>query len=68
MSHHGYGSLKKFVTIRNSIEHPKTVDDLEPSDEQLHHTMEGMKWWKSEVLRLLEVCREADEYWKGRLA
>lgn len=68
LGHHGYESMKKFVAVRNSIEHPKSASDLEHTDGDLRHAMEAMTWWKRQVLRLLETCREADEYWKGRLA
>lgn len=68
LGHHGYESMKKFVAVRNSIEHPKAASDLEHTDTDLRHAMEAMTWWKRQVLNLLEFCRESDEYWKGRLA
>lgn len=68
IGNHGYGSMKKFVVIRNGIEHPKSASALEHTDEDLRHASEAMTWWKKEVLRLLDTCGEADEDWKGRLA
>jgi hypothetical protein len=61
LGHHGCESMKKFVAIRNSIEHPKAVSDLEYTDTNLRHAMEAMTWWKRQVLNLLDICREADE-------
>jgi len=64
----GWNSMQAFVQIRNGLEHPKSVADLELNDEQLRSAVEAATWWKATVLRLFEVCRESDEYWKAKLA
>jgi hypothetical protein len=64
----GYGCMKNFIELRNEIEHPKSAASLEHTDQQICDAMEAMRWWKLQVLTLLEKCSESDNYWKERLA
>jgi hypothetical protein len=67
-SNHGWGAMQTFVTLRNGLEHPKSAADLELDESQIRSAAEAAAWWKQTVLQLLEICREADEYWKSKLA
>jgi hypothetical protein len=60
-SHHGWDALQKFVKIRNGLEHPKSVRDLELDDNQRQIGTDAAQWWKQTVIQLLEACRLADE-------
>lgn len=60
--------MQEFVQVRNGLEHPKSLADLELDDAQRVSAVEAAKWWKATVLQLFEVCQEADDYWKSRLA
>lgn len=63
----GWKAMQEFVQVRNGLEHPKSLADLELVDDQLASAVEAAKWWKATVLQLFDVCREADDYWKSRL-
>ena len=65
---HGYGAMREFITLRNGLEHPKSAADLAQTDQQIRQAVEAAKWWKANVLRLLDTCREADDYWREQLA
>ena len=65
---HGWEAMQEFVKIRNGLEHPKTVADLELNEAQVLNANEAATWWKSTILQLFEACKEADDYWKKQLA
>lgn len=67
-ANHGFGALRDFVAFRNGLEHPKAEADLLPTDVRLRQSIEAATWWKTNVLRLLEACRQADEYWQSKLS
>lgn len=67
LSHNGYDCFKKFANLRNETTHPKSVASLEHTDQQQSDAMEAMRWWKGQVLILLEKCSESDDLWIKRL-
>lgn len=61
-NHVGWANLKAAVDIRNRLVHPKTVEDLNVSDDELKKAMSAFAW----ILALvIEVLRETHVAAKG---
>lgn len=47
--------------------HPKSIADLIQTDAQIPQTIDAAQWWKTNVLKLFEACKEVDNYWREKL-
>lgn len=69
VSSEGWSSLKESINIRNNITHPKHLDDLSISDEQLSTAKKADIWYALSIHRLLSMSlsgptfRSLDETW-----
>jgi hypothetical protein len=68
LGNHGYEAMQEFVALRNGLEHPKSIADLVQTDAQIQQAVEAAQWWKTNVLKLFQVCKEADDYWREKLS
>ena len=57
----GWNCLRKAFTLRDRLMHPKSLDDLNISDEEGAEFTAGIQWWDSCVMSLLEACDAADK-------
>ena len=62
----GWLSMQKAVKIRNRVTHPKNVESLELSDQDLKNFRDAAIWWKNTMLEMFSVCSDADEYWRSK--
>jgi hypothetical protein len=53
---HRWAFLRKAVAIRNSITHPKILDDLEISDSDLETLRQGMQWYHDNISEVMRQC------------
>ena len=52
-SHVGWANLKKAVEVRNRLVHPKTIDDLKVSDDELAMAQSALGWFLAMVILAL---------------
>lgn len=57
-SDHKWASFKKAIGIRNRVTHPKTLADLNVSDEDMQILREGAYWYSRNSLELLLDIRD----------
>jgi hypothetical protein len=53
--HVGWSNLKTTIKVRNRLVHPKTIEDLSVTDEEVSKTLSGFTWTLALVI---EVLRE----------
>lgn len=58
---HGWEAMKKYVSIRNALAHPKTVDDLTVTEEKTKISGEATAWFQDNLKSLLDACADADK-------
>lgn len=58
---HRWGSLRRFFTIRNSLMHPKNIDDFEITDEKNKLAREAVGWFRENLAELFRFCEERDQ-------
>jgi len=52
----GWGTLRSATAIRNRLMHPKSVADLEVSQDEANTVQVCFEWFTAEFCRLLESC------------
>jgi hypothetical protein len=56
----GWSSLQKYLDVRNQLMHPKSIADLEITEEKLKNCTEGAQWFKDTLLAMFDACNKAD--------
>lgn len=51
-SHHGWAAFKRYLSIRNDLMHPKSVENLILDNKKLTDATEAADWFKKTVLDL----------------
>lgn len=57
-THVGWSGLKRAIEVRNRLVHPKTMEELTVSEEDLEHTARGFRWILALVIEVLEETVE----------
>jgi hypothetical protein len=65
--HPGWSAMRMAVKVRDRVTHPKTVESLDLSDEDLQSFVDAAAWWKMTMLAMFAACKEADAYWLKQL-
>jgi hypothetical protein len=65
--HHEWESMRKAVSARNRLMHPKSTNDLEITEEDIQHLNAGAAWWQRTLLEMYAACGEADEFFRDQL-
>ncbi len=60
-SDHRWGSLRKFIKIRNSLMHPKSLSDFEVDEEKNMAGVEGVSWFYDNLNDLYRACEAVDK-------
>jgi hypothetical protein len=60
-SDNGWGSLRKAFALRDRLMHPKSLQDLNVTDDSGADFAAGIKWWDDSVSELLSACDIADD-------
>jgi hypothetical protein len=64
IGHHGWECIKKAVTVRDRLTHPKSADGLEVTEADNQVFAEAAAWWKRTLLEMFAACGEADEFYR----
>src|SRR5207245_2114386 len=56
---HGWASLKSSILVRNRVVHPKAVDDLTVSDDEMAALVRGTEWFKQWASKFMLAAHEA---------
>jgi len=64
----GWNCLKQAVEIRDRVTHPKSLTDLDISDEVGKVFAEGVRWWDDMLGQLLASCEEADNKFQAQMS
>ena len=59
-SDHKWESLGKFIELRNSLMHPKSISDFEMNEYKNNISVEAVKWFQENLDRLYRECERAD--------
>ncbi len=57
---HRWASLSEFIEIRNSLMHPKSIEDLEMTENKNRVSLEAVEWFHENLKRLYRECEAAD--------
>jgi hypothetical protein len=53
--------MKRFVSFRNRLMHPKSDSDLDFTKEDLNSMLKAVHWFHDNSLNMFKACQEADE-------
>ncbi|WP_305846319.1 hypothetical protein [Photobacterium kishitanii] len=59
-SDHRWASLSEFIEIRNSLMHPKSMEDFEMTEDKNRVSLEAVQWFHDNLKRLYRECEAAD--------
>ncbi|ELC9557897.1 MULTISPECIES: hypothetical protein [Vibrio] len=59
-SDHRWASLGEFIEIRNSLMHPKSIEDFEMTEIKNKVSLEAVEWFHENLKRLYRECETAD--------
>jgi hypothetical protein len=62
----GWELMRKAVAVRDRITHPKSVEGLEITDDDVNHFVAAAGWWKQTLLQMFQACGEADEFFRAQ--
>ena len=65
---YGWNCLRRAVEIRDRVTHPKSLADLNITDEVGSIFAEGVRWWDDTLGQLLASCEAADKKIQAQLS
>jgi hypothetical protein len=66
-NHAGWSNLKEAIEIRNRLVHPKRLEDLTVSEEEINKTLSGLMWFLALVVEILrEINKDLREEYFAR--
>ncbi|ENM5935887.1 hypothetical protein CTB58_003752 [Vibrio mimicus] len=57
---HKWGSLGKFIELRNGLMHPKSMSDFEINEYKNQISIEAVQWFNENLSRLYRQCEDSD--------